>query len=222
MSAYEFFKDFAGPLATATAALAAAFVTGLFAYRQAKTAELQAEIALDKLKYETFEARHDVLDACRDLSAYCNGQVRTHGAIDRTTVEEYALRITMGKFYFGRQVCRSLDFHIRGAQVLASAQWPMRKGALQTPTPEADLALRDQAQEAFNRSAVLVDGLLEYDLSLNLLKRGSDRRHGLPEKLRRIRARRAFVRRVGRRLRRLVGLRRSDDLPTSAPPEVRP
>jgi len=220
VTAYQFFKDFAGPLSTAMAAVAAALVTGLFAYRQAKTAELQAEIALDKLKYETFETRHDVLDACRDLLSYCNGCVQRSVMIDAAEISDYAQRINMGKFYFGRQVCRLLDAYVRASDVLRSAQWKMfESGAKEVPA--RTLAVRDATHEAFKHAAEMVDGLLEYDLSLNLLKRGSDRRHGLPEKLRRVRARRALYRAVWTRLRHPFGQQRAtSDLPPSGPPQV--
>lgn len=221
VTAYQFFKDFAGPLSTAMAAVAAALVTGLFAYRQAKTAELQAEIALDKLKYETFEKRYDVLDACRELYSYCNTCVNRQVIIDATVVADHASRINMGKFYFGRQVCRMLNAYIRAARVLRVAQWELRRLDHDVVVPDDTLSLRDAAHEAFDRSASFVDELLEYDLSLNLLKRGSDQRHGLPERLRRVRRRRMFYKKVWARLRRpIVQRRATSDLPPSGPPQV--
>lgn len=220
MSAYEFFKDFAGPLSTATAALAAAFVTGLFAYRQARTAELQAGIALDKLKYETFETRHDVLDACRDLYAFCENSVRSECIIDAATVESYVVRIDAAKFYFGRQVCRSLGSFVRAARALQKVQTDL--AIVERPRAFRDEAelVRHQAQFTFRHTARLVEELLEYDLSLNLLKRGSDQKHGLPEQFRRQRARQAFYDRIRSRARRLARLGRvRTGLRASAPPE---
>jgi len=62
-----FFKDFAGPIATIVAALAAVIVTVIFGLRQAATADAQKEIALDKLKQDVFERRYKVYATARLL-----------------------------------------------------------------------------------------------------------------------------------------------------------
>ncbi|WP_232628879.1 hypothetical protein [Methylobacterium sp. Leaf118] len=69
MSVYCFFKDFAGPISTTLAAAAAASITYIFARKQARTAEIQAKIALEKLKYDTLSQRLDVVDAVEEMIA---------------------------------------------------------------------------------------------------------------------------------------------------------
>ncbi|MDO9428473.1 MAG: hypothetical protein Q7T93_16775 [Methylobacterium sp.] len=67
MTAYEFFKDFAGPIATVIAATVAAGVTAAFAYRQVITAEQQSETARNKLRADTFKMRFDVYSAAVEV-----------------------------------------------------------------------------------------------------------------------------------------------------------
>lgn len=60
---YYFFKDFAGPLAT----IIASVIAGYFIYRQSKTAEKQAETALDQLRYNLFEKRFAIYEDVKQL-----------------------------------------------------------------------------------------------------------------------------------------------------------
>jgi hypothetical protein len=57
---YQIFKDFAGPVATITAAFAAVCVTAYFAKQQ-------ADIAGEKLRHDLYEKRYRVFDAARKL-----------------------------------------------------------------------------------------------------------------------------------------------------------
>jgi hypothetical protein len=72
MSTYAFLKDFAGPLATLTAAIAAAGITFYFnrsqnriAQSQRDIAQSQRDIALDKLKFDLLERRYDIYLAAK-------------------------------------------------------------------------------------------------------------------------------------------------------------
>jgi hypothetical protein len=49
---YQIFKDFAGPIATIIAAVAAVSVTAYFAWHQKKIAKEQADIAREKLRHD--------------------------------------------------------------------------------------------------------------------------------------------------------------------------
>jgi hypothetical protein len=60
---YCFFKDFGGMITTLIASLVAAF----FVYRQWKTAEKQAETALDQLRYNLFEKRFSIYEDVKQL-----------------------------------------------------------------------------------------------------------------------------------------------------------
>lgn len=64
---YQIFKDFAGPIATIIAALAAAGVTTYFAWHQKNIAKEQADIAREKLRHDLYERRYRVFDATRKL-----------------------------------------------------------------------------------------------------------------------------------------------------------
>jgi hypothetical protein len=56
----QIFKDFAGPLATVIAAIAAVSVTAYFAWHQRKIASEQAHIARERLRYDLFDRRLEI------------------------------------------------------------------------------------------------------------------------------------------------------------------
>jgi hypothetical protein len=64
---YEFFKDFAGPLATIIASGTAAWVTWHFGSWQAQIARQQADLAEERVKLDKFDRRFAVFDATREL-----------------------------------------------------------------------------------------------------------------------------------------------------------
>jgi hypothetical protein len=88
---YEFFKDFAGPIATIVAASAAFFVTVYFNQRQAgiaaaqkDIAAAQRDIAVDKLKHDLFDRRYDIYSAAKRLiEHYIFSCKEAHRALDR-------------------------------------------------------------------------------------------------------------------------------------------
>jgi hypothetical protein len=67
MPIYDFFKDFAGPLATVVASAAALCVTWRFSSTQAKNAEVQKNIAFDNLNFLVFDKRYEIYNATRAL-----------------------------------------------------------------------------------------------------------------------------------------------------------
>jgi hypothetical protein len=71
---YQFFKDFAGPIATIIAALTALRVTWYFSSRQQKIAQEQADIAREKLRHDLYDRRYRVFDAARRLLAQITSQ----------------------------------------------------------------------------------------------------------------------------------------------------
>jgi len=64
---FEFFRVFAGPIATIVASMAAVIVTVYFNKRQTAIAEAQKNIALDKLKHDLFDYRKEIYNAAKDL-----------------------------------------------------------------------------------------------------------------------------------------------------------
>ena len=64
---YQFFKDFAGPIATVTAALAALSVTAYFAWHQKRIAQQQADLARDKLRHDLYNRRFEIFSSIFDF-----------------------------------------------------------------------------------------------------------------------------------------------------------
>jgi hypothetical protein len=74
MTAWDFAKDFAGPIATIVAAAAALAVTAFFNRRQTAIASTQRDIAAaqrdiaaDRLKVDLFEKRYEIYLAAKAL-----------------------------------------------------------------------------------------------------------------------------------------------------------
>jgi hypothetical protein len=61
---YTFLKDFAGPIATMIAACVAAGITFFFNRSQTRIASLQADVAIEKLNFESHR-----LDASRGVAS---------------------------------------------------------------------------------------------------------------------------------------------------------
>jgi hypothetical protein len=66
-SAYSILKDFAGPVATVIAATVAALVAAYFARQQWRTAQRQAETAIDQLRFNLFEKRYAIYQGVKRL-----------------------------------------------------------------------------------------------------------------------------------------------------------
>jgi hypothetical protein len=64
---YQIFKDFAGPIATIIAALAALSVTAYFAWHQKKIAKEQADIAEEKLRLDLYDRRFEIFSSIFDF-----------------------------------------------------------------------------------------------------------------------------------------------------------
>jgi len=64
---YQILKDFAGPIATIIAALAAVCVTGYFAWRQTRIAKEQADLARDELRRDLYRRRFEIFTSIFDI-----------------------------------------------------------------------------------------------------------------------------------------------------------
>jgi hypothetical protein len=62
MGLYHFFKDFAGPIATGLAAVAALFVTWRLGKSQLLVAKHQADVATVRLKHDLFDRRFEIYE----------------------------------------------------------------------------------------------------------------------------------------------------------------
>jgi hypothetical protein len=74
LSVYQLFKDFAGPVATIIAAIAAVSVTAYFAWHQKSIAEQQAMFAREKLKHDLFDRRYGIYFAFERMIRCMMGQ----------------------------------------------------------------------------------------------------------------------------------------------------
>jgi hypothetical protein len=92
MTSYEFFKDFAGPIATVCAAGAAVFVTIHFNGKQMQIAETQKNIALDKLKWDAHEERYKIYSEARELISYVSQQ-HDFEKIDNQKIRDLRVKI---------------------------------------------------------------------------------------------------------------------------------
>jgi hypothetical protein len=105
MTAYEFAKDFADPIATAIAAAAALTVTAIFNRRQTAIASAQKDItaaqrdiAVDKFKADLFEKRYEIYLAAKSLlSCAVNYGHEKPGA---QTIVELKIRLDEARFFF--------------------------------------------------------------------------------------------------------------------------
>src|SRR5437868_6761985 len=104
-TAYEFFKDFAGPLAAVIAAVVAALITFRFSSKQTEIAQFQADIASDKLKFDLFERRMNTYDAIREVI----GEIVRHGVVTNQSTAAFVRAIDKVEFLFGPEIKSYLD-----------------------------------------------------------------------------------------------------------------
>jgi hypothetical protein len=108
MTSYEFFKDFAGPIATVCAAAAAVFVTIHFNRKQMQIAETQKNIALDKLKWDSHEERYKIYTEAKELISYVSQQHDVE-KIDNQKVRDLRVKIDEARFFFNPSIRAFLD-----------------------------------------------------------------------------------------------------------------
>jgi hypothetical protein len=98
-----FFKEFAGPLATIIAAIAAVIVTIFFNSRQVAIANSQREIALDNLKHSVFEQRYKIYTSAKSLIEYVMHQHDLQRT-DSAKIRELRVILDEARFWFGAEV----------------------------------------------------------------------------------------------------------------------
>lgn len=144
----------------------------MFAYQQWKTASLQADIALSKLKYDTFAARHDVSQAAYDLIKYVLSKTYRSDQIEY--LRECKSRIEQARFYFPEEIVFELNVIVIKVGRLetdyireSNANFLQRKSLSdRIDSLENELATR----------AVDLPRLFEPYLSIGLLKKPEDKR----------------------------------------------
>lgn len=105
MTAWEFAKDFAGPIATIIAAAAALAVTASFNRRQTAIASAQKDIAAaqrdiaaDRLKADLFEKRYEIFLAAKALLT-CT-ITYGHEKLAAEKIRELKVKIDEARFFF--------------------------------------------------------------------------------------------------------------------------
>jgi hypothetical protein len=106
-AAYEFFKDFAGPVATIIASSAALFVTAKFGFSQVGIAREQAQVAKansrsaqQKLILDLFDKRWGIVTELREAIA----EVLTTGRVSEHAQRQFRLAADRAAFLFGSEV----------------------------------------------------------------------------------------------------------------------
>lgn len=96
---YGFLRDFAGPVATVLAALGAFYLGWRFGTLQAKATKAQADIALDKLKFDLFEKRYEIYSAAKTLIEKVI-HVRSLDKCDPDEIRSLHVKIDESRFFF--------------------------------------------------------------------------------------------------------------------------
>lgn len=146
--AYQFFKDFAGPIATLCAAAAAVFVTIHFNRRQTAISETQKNIALDKLKWDSHEERYKIYKQAIELISYVTHQ-HDFEKIDHMKIRDLRVKIDEARFFFGPSIQLFLDEIDRTAESLLSnlgVRWQIEDDADAEAWNEINEKLADDAQ----------------------------------------------------------------------------
>jgi hypothetical protein len=108
---YSAFKDFAGPLATLAAAVAAIVVTIFFNRSQLRIAASQRDIARDKLKSDLFKSRYEIYESAKALIEYVS-LVHNLEQIDATKIRNIYVQLDEARFYYPEIICKYLnDLH---------------------------------------------------------------------------------------------------------------
>jgi hypothetical protein len=105
-TAYQYAKDFAGPMATVIAAVAATGITYLLGRNQTKIASAQKEIAqsqrdiaYDRLKYDLFKERYGIYVAAKHLIEKISGNGFPLGIHD-PELRAMRIRLDEARFFF--------------------------------------------------------------------------------------------------------------------------
>lgn len=127
-----------GPIATIIASIIAASIAAYFAWRQWSTAQQQADIALDQLRFNLFEKRYAVYAAARKAIAI--GFERRDEDHMPVELDVLFLQFEEARFFFPDQVYEFLDQLRRDLKVFLQKNYLHRKNVAQhTGTQNAEV-----------------------------------------------------------------------------------
>jgi hypothetical protein len=162
-SIYSILKDFAGPIATVVAALAAIVVTAHFSSQQSQTAKRQAaqqaKTAIDQLRFNLFERRYAIY---QDIRQFLRTLINDSDKPDFRAfdpVPHYRV-IEEARFFFSDKTCQWLEAARDDCQkfIAASAfrlptpppMWNADTKQFQEPSPTRFSELRNQLVSHFD------------------------------------------------------------------------
>ena len=96
---YQLLSDLASPVVTLITALIAGFITITFARNQTQIAQSQRDIALDKLKFDLFEKRYEIYQACKTLLEYVPFITDIEKS-DPSKIRSLYIKLDEASFYF--------------------------------------------------------------------------------------------------------------------------
>jgi hypothetical protein len=129
---YDFFKDFAGPIATVIAATAAAGITLYFnraqtriAREQARIAKQQADLAEMRLKHDIFDRRFKVYEATRNFLV----AIFRAGTVSNEELGEFVRGKETAVFLFDQETVDYLDDLYKQASLLHALSSQLSDGS---------------------------------------------------------------------------------------------
>lgn len=150
---YQIFKDFAGPIATIIAAVAAVAVTAYFAWHQKKIAKEQANIAVEKLRHDLYDRRYRVFDAARNLLC----EIAVHRIASEDDLRSFVIGTGDAVFLFDDDVSGQLVEIRNRAQKLQSLHYLMRP----MPVGPQRTDFANQEAEQFTWLVQQLEGLVD-------------------------------------------------------------
>jgi hypothetical protein len=122
---HDFFKDFGSVIATIFAASVAAGISVRLGRNQSAIAKSQADIALDKLKFDLFEMRYSIYLSLKELIEYA-ALIHDVQSIDAERVRKLYVKLDEARFFFDsgviafiNKVCAAAEayFNLLGMRV---------------------------------------------------------------------------------------------------------
>jgi hypothetical protein len=95
-------------LSSLIAATIAGIITFTFARVQARIAQSQRDIALDKLKFDLFRNRYEIYEATKALLEYMP-YIHESGKQDASKIRSLYVKIDEARFYFPPDICAVLN-----------------------------------------------------------------------------------------------------------------
>lgn len=154
MDAYQVAKDFLPAVITLIAAGTAAGITWRFSSRQAATAERQAALAHDRLRFDLFGKRYAIYEAAKSLLRMVINDRQKEG-FRPFDVVPFLVIMDEAPFFFPPEACAIVEQIQQGAQALLEAH------GLRDTTPIDDHAAWSQSARALSAQEKILADMLK-------------------------------------------------------------